>query len=143
MQLLDVNALIALADPLHMHHETVARWFAQNHHAGWATCPLTENGFIRIVGHPNYPEGPGTAAAARRLLNALREQPGHQFWSDTLSLCDATRFRSLPGARDLTDFYLLALAVEHDARLATLDRRFDPSTLPGGPAACLLIGNSR
>lgn len=139
MHLLDVNALIALADPLHVHHEKVARWFAQKHAAGWATCPLTENGFIRIVGHPNYPEGPGTSDAARRLLNALRSQPGHQFWPDTLSLCDTTRFRTLPSARDLTDCYLLALAVEHEARFATLDRRIDPATVPGGPAACLLI----
>jgi toxin-antitoxin system PIN domain toxin len=139
MHLLDVNALIALADPLHVHHETVTRWFAQTHREGWATCPLTENGFIRIIGHPQYPEGPGTSDAARRLLNALRAQPGHQFWPDAVSLCDTTRFRTLPGARDLTDFYLLALAVEHEARFATLDRRFDPATLPGGAGACFLI----
>jgi len=139
MHLLDVNTLIALADPLHVHHEKVTRWFAERHRDGWATCPLTENGFIRIVGHPQYPEGPGTADTARRLLNALRAQAGHQFWSDAVSLCDTTRFRTLPGTRDLTDFYLLALALEHEARFATLDRRFDPATLPGGAAAYLLI----
>lgn len=139
MHLLDVNALIALADPLHEHHEKVARWFAQSHRDGWATCPLTENGFIRIVGHPNYPQGPGTTDAARRLLNALRTLPGHQFWPDSVSLCDVPRFRTLPGARDLTDYYLLALALEHEARFATLDQRFDPASLPGGTAACFLI----
>lgn len=139
MNLLDINALIALADPLHEHHEKVARWFVRVHQDGWATCPLTENGFIRIVGHPQYPEGPGTADAARRLLNALRAQPGHQFWPDSVSLCDTTRFRTLPAAKDLTDFYLLALAVEHEARFATLDRRFDPAPVPGGAAAYFLI----
>ena len=132
MYLLDVNALIALADPLHVHHENVARWFARMHGGGWATCPLTENAFLRIVGHPNYPQGPGTAEAARRVLNALRALPGHQFWPDTVSLCNEERFRVLPASKDLTDFYLLALAIEREARLATLDQRFDPATVPGG-----------
>jgi len=139
MYLLDVNVLIALADSFHVHHDRVSRWFVQNHQAGWATCPLTENGFIHIVGHVQYPQGPGTAEAARTLLESLRRQPGHQFWPDSLSLCDRGKFPILAGSRDLTDFYLLALALEQQAQLATLDQRFNPAILPGGPNACFLI----
>ena len=139
MHLLDVNVLIALVDPFHVHHDRVSRWFAQTHQIGWATCPLTENGFIRIIGNPTYPQGPGTTAAARTLLHQLCLQPGHQFWPDSLSLCASTPFPRLPLARDLTDFYLLALACEHQARLATLDQRFDTALIPRGPAACFLI----
>ncbi len=139
MYLLDVNALIALADPLHVHHEKVARWFARSHREGWATCPLTENGFVRIIGHPQYPQGPGSTDAARRLLNALRSQPGHQFWPDSFSLCDSGQLPILPSTKDLTDGYLLALAIGRQARFATLDRRFDPALVPGGTVACFLI----
>jgi hypothetical protein len=139
MHLLDVNTLIALVDSFHVHHDRVSRWFVKNHHAGWATCPLTENGFIRIVGNPQYPQGPGNSETARTLLESLRLQPGHQFWSDSVSLCDRRQFSVLPSSKDLTDFYLLALAKEHHARLATLDQRFDPSILPGGAASFFLI----
>ncbi|MDO9124550.1 MAG: VapC toxin family PIN domain ribonuclease, partial [Deltaproteobacteria bacterium] len=57
--LLDVNLLLALSDPMHIHHELAHRWFAEKGHQAWATCPLTENGFIRIASHPNYPNRPG------------------------------------------------------------------------------------
>lgn len=139
MHLLDVNVLIALADSFHVHHDRVSLWFLQIHQQGWATCPLTENGFIRIIGHAQYPQGPGTTEAARTLLSSLRLQPGHQFWPDSVSLCDQGQFPALPNSRDLTDFYLLALAVRHQARFATLDQRFDPTAISGGPAACFLI----
>ncbi|MFZ4775490.1 MAG: TA system VapC family ribonuclease toxin [Terrimicrobiaceae bacterium] len=139
MFLLDVNVLIALADPSHVHHQAVSSWFSRHQRDGWATCPLTENGVLRIIGHPNYPKGPGSPEATRPLLELLLAQPGHQFWADTISLVSSRRYPGLPAAKHLTDFYLLALAIEHGARLATIDRLIDPRLIPGGPAAYFLI----
>lgn len=91
-----------------------------------ATCPITENGFVRIFGQPSYPGWPGTperaAAALRRLIAAV---PGHRFLPDEISLLDTSIFPTLEfvGPRVLTDLYLLALAVYHGARFATLDAR--------------------
>jgi len=135
MFLMDVNVLIALADPFHVHHTAAIRWFSQHRADGWATCPLTENGFVRILGHPNYPEGPGSPLAARRLLQRQTAGPGHQFWPDTLSITDSALFPELSASKHITDLYLLALAVSRKARLATLDKRIDPAVIAGGPAA--------
>jgi len=139
MYLLDVNILIALLDPIHEHHPKVTDWFLAHQLDGWATCPLTENGFIRIFGHRNYPEGPGSTLVARSLLRELCLQPGYLFWEDTLSLCDAKRYDRLPASKQLTDYYLLALADVNQGSLATLDRRIDPSLLSGGEAAYCVI----
>jgi len=135
MHLLDINVLIAMADMDHVHHQPVEGFFQSHGRDGWATCPLVENGFIRIFGHPKYPQGPGSTQGARVVLRDLLARPGHQFWPDAISLTDAAAYRELPGHRDLTDYYLLALAIRHGARLATLDQRIDPSLLPNGPAA--------
>ena len=139
MFLLDVNVLIALADPFHVHHKRVSAWFSRHQREGWATCPLTENGLLRIVGHPNYPKGPGSPGAVRVLLERLFAQPGHQFWADTLSLADSRAYPSLPASKHLTDFYLLALVIERRARLATVDSYIDPSLITGGPPAYYII----
>ena len=124
MHLLDVSVLIALCDPSHEFHGIAADWFADNRGEGWATCPLTENGLVRILGHGGYPAGPGSTAKARLLLTALVRDPGHVFWADDLSITDASRFPSLAGisAGGLTDAYLLALARHHGARFVTFDR---------------------
>lgn len=137
--LLDVNVLIALGDPHHVHHLKVADWFTRHRTTGWATCPLTENGYLRILGHPKYPDGPGSPQAARLLLKQQVAEPGHQFWPDSFSLVDVAAYPTLPGSKALTDYYLLGLALSHSARLATLDRRIDPSLIPGGPNAFALI----
>lgn len=139
MYLLDINVLIALADFDHVHHEETEAFFQKFCRNGWATCPLVENGFIRIFGHPKYPQGPGTTHGARSVLHRLLSRPGHQFWPDSISLADATAHPNLPGFRDLTDYYLLALAVDHHARLVTLDQRIDPAILKGGPKAFLPV----
>lgn len=131
MFLLDVNVLIALVDTNHVHHETVAEWFWNHHVDGWATCPITENGFIRILGHENYPNGPQSAEAARGLLVALCAQAGHQFWADAVSMRTVVRYPKLPASKHLTDYYLLASAIEKRAKLATLDKRISPSLLAG------------
>ena len=135
MHLLDINVLIAMADLDHEHHQVVEAFFQKHGRDGWATCPLFENGFIRIFGHPKYPQGPGSTQGARVVLRELLARPGHQFWPDAVSLTDAASYRELPVYRDLTDYYLLALAIHHDARLATLDKRIDPALLPNGLAA--------
>jgi toxin-antitoxin system PIN domain toxin len=138
--LLDANVLIALGDAGHRHEAPALRFFEQ--HAvtdGWATCPLTENAFLRIVGHPNYARPIGPPETARRMLQRLLAAPGHHFWADDLSLADARFFPRLPAARHLTDLYLLALAVKHGGRFATFDQGLDPSLIPGGPQALHLI----
>jgi len=132
MYLLDVNVLIALVDTNHVQHETVADWFWKHHVDGWATCPITENGFIRILGHVNYPNGPQSAEAARSLLVALCAQPGHQFWADAISMRTLAHYPELPASKHLTDYYLLASSIKKGAKLATLDTRIMPSLLPGG-----------
>jgi len=140
IHLLDVNVLIALADSNHPHRAGALRFFETRATVdGWATCPLTENAFIRILGGPSYPFGPGSPGEARRLLESVCAAPGHQFWPDDLSLSDARVFPTLPPSPHLTDIYLLALAVQHGGCLATFDRRIDPSLVRGGSAALQLI----
>ena len=84
--LLDVNVLIALIDPVHISHDAAHDWFAEHGAAGWATCPLTENGVIRIVGSPKYPNSPGSPAAVAAIVAQLRLLAGHVFWPDDISL---------------------------------------------------------
>lgn len=139
MYLLDVNVLIAVLDPHHEHHDKVVDWFLANHRDGWATCPLTENGFIRIFGHRNYPNGPADTLVARRLLMRLCAEPGYVFWPDSVSLMDEQRFKRLPESKHLTDLYLLALAVENKGSLITLDRRIDASYVAGGEKAYSIL----
>jgi toxin-antitoxin system PIN domain toxin len=141
--LLDVNVLIALIDPAHVGHDSAHRWFEAEGHRSWATCPLTENGVIRIVGHPNYPNTPGSPAPVAAIVAQLRTLPGHVFWPDDISLVgaehvDPAQIRT-PG--QVTDSYLLALAVAHDGRLATFDRRLSVKAVKGGkPALDIIAG---
>jgi hypothetical protein len=139
--LLDINVLIARADPAHVFHQRAVNWMASLRHASIATCPLTENGFLRIYGNPVYPEGPGSPAAASALLAAIRRLPQHVFLPDDISLGDTARITTLAGAghSQLTDLYLLALAGRHSAVFATFDRRIDPAMAVGGVAALLVI----
>lgn len=123
--LLDVNVLIALIDPVHVQHDTAHEWFAAHGQQAWATCPLTENGVLRIVGHPRYPNSPGTPAAVAQLMSGLCALPGHVFWPDDISLLDARKLDMdhLLSSGQVTDSYLLALACAHGGQLATFDRR--------------------
>lgn len=139
IHLLDANILIALIDTGHAHHAAATRFFPSVQRAGWATCPLVENAFLRVFGRPGYPNGPGSPALARHLLCHYQTTPGHQFWPDDLSLCDIARVPSLAGPSALTDLYLLALAVKHGGRFATLDQSIDASLVPGGLAAYSVI----
>ena len=121
----DVNVLVALIDSAHLHHEAAHAWFASEGHKAWATCPLSENGVLRIVGQPRYPNSPGTAASVARLMKRFCALPGHVFWPDDVTLLDGGRVEveRLLTAAQVTDTYLLALALAHGGRLATFDRR--------------------
>jgi toxin-antitoxin system PIN domain toxin len=120
--LFDVNVLIALFDPAHVHHERTHSWWRQNKASGWASCPLTENGLVRILSQPKYPNAIPVQDAIRRLEQSIA-RGGHAFWSDDLSLTDSTTFHCehVMGPRQITDLYLLALAVRKGGRLVTFD----------------------
>lgn len=139
--LLDINVLIARADPAHVFHERAVSWMASLKNASIATCPLTENGFLRIYGNPVYPEGPGSPAAASPMLAAIRRLPQHVFLPDDISLSDTAGIPTLAGAghSQLTDLYLLALARRHAAVFATFERRVDPAMVIGGVDGLLVI----
>jgi len=138
--LLDANVLIALADPLHVHHERTQNWFQDlDPTDAWATCPLTENAFLRILGNPNFTSVSGDANDIRELLQRICAWPGHQFWNDNLSLREEANFPVLPGVKKLTDLYLLGLAIKHRGALASLDTRIDCNLLDGGSSAFLLV----
>jgi toxin-antitoxin system PIN domain toxin len=135
MHLLDVNVLIARTDSAHPHHMAAARWMAAHAASGWATCPLTENGVLRILGQPSYPGGPGSPEGALISFRQILAIPGHRFLADDFSLPDAVPTLQGVSSGQLTDIYLLALAARNGARFLTLDRRIDPTLMPGGPAA--------
>jgi len=139
--LLDVNVLIALIDPTHVSHGDVHRWFALEGSASWATCPMTENGVLRIVGHPRYPNTPGSPAVVAAVLGRLVARPGHIFWPDDISLLDGRKVdaQHVIACGPVTDTYLLALAVAHGGQLASLDRRLSVTAVHGGKHALHLI----
>jgi toxin-antitoxin system PIN domain toxin len=139
--LLDVNVLIALIDPTHVQHDRAHAWFAARGHEAWATCPLTENGVLRIVGHPRYPNSPGSPAAVAELLTLFRNLPGHAFWPDDISLLDRKHANAarLLDSPHVTDSYLLALAHAHQGQLATFDEGIPTEAIVDGSKALHLI----
>lgn len=139
--LLDVNVLIALIDPTHVGHDAAHRWFAATGSASWATCPLTENGVVRIVSHPKYPNSAGSPAAVAPIVARFRALPGHVFWEDNFSLveCDRVDVARITTSSQVTDTYLLDLAAAHEGRLASFDRRLSPDSVRRGRAALHLI----
>jgi len=122
--LLDANVLIALAWPEHVAHEKTGRWFARHSTSGWATCPFTEAAFVRTLSNPTFSPKALTPQNALAVLTENLELPGHRFWPADLPIAEATRSirHRLTGHRQLTDAYLIALAIRHRARLATLDK---------------------
>jgi hypothetical protein len=139
--LLDVNVLIALIDPTHVQHDRAHGWFEARGRKAWATCPLTENGVLRIVGHPRYPNSPGSPAVVADLLTAFRKLPGHAFWPDDISLLDFehTDTARLLDSAHVTDSYLLALAHAHKGQLATFDQGMPTQSVMDGSKALHLI----
>jgi uncharacterized protein len=139
--LLDVNVLIARVDPRHEHHERVLRWERCHPDAPLITCPLTENGFLRIYGHPGYPGGPGSPSEALVELKCLRALPVHRFVEDSISLAEADLFLSLKGMspKQLSDLYLLGLAVRNGVSFATIDSKVQAKLVRGGGRALHVI----
>ncbi len=135
--LLDVNVLIALIDPAHVGHDAAHAWFEAEGRHDWASCPITQNGVIRIVGHPRYPNTTGSPAEAATIVRRLCALDGHRFWPDDVNplenaAIDPSEIRT-PG--QVTDSYLLALASVHGGKLATFDRKISVRAVRGGRAA--------
>ncbi len=130
--LLDVNVLLALLDSDHVHHERAHEWLDAEADASWATCAVTENGFVRIVSQPRYPSPITTAEAVELVADACADGQ-HEFWSCDVSLLDSSAIdrTRLHGPRQVTDAYLLALAVSNGGRLATFDRSLPLAAVRG------------
>ncbi len=137
--LLDVNLLIALADPMHVHHDASHQWFEEEGQKAWATCPLTENGFIRVASHPNYPNSPGDVLGVLSILRQICEAPGHHFWADDLTIPEIIHPDAIITHAQITDIYLLGLAVHKGGKLATLDQRIPAHLVRSGREALELI----
>lgn len=139
--LLDVNVLVALFDPEHIHHEAAHAWFAAVRDGGWATCPLVENGLLRVLSNPAYPGRRTTVADAVARLRRFTRSGYHTWWSDDVSLLDPSVVEPahLSGHRELTDAYLLALAVRHRGALATFDRTVRTAAVPGSEQGLVVL----
>lgn len=138
--LLDVNVLIALLDAAHVHHAAANDWLAAHIDTGWASCPLTQNGCLRILSTEGYPRRQPVAAVAERLVEATRT-PFHEFWPDEISVLDASRFEQERwlSSRQITDAYLLGLAVKRGGVFVTLDRGLDRSLVRGAAPHHLVV----
>ena len=139
--LLDINVLIARSDPWHEFHAPVKEWLGEAAGESLLLCPTAENAFLRILGHPDYPDGPGTPARALDALAALRRLPGAAFIPEDVSISDRTLFNDISTvtSRQLTDVYLLGLAVSRGAKLVTTDRRIPAHVVRTGPQALVVI----
>ena len=133
--LLDINVLVALFDAAHVHHELAHRWFAAIGQPSWSTCPLTENGFVRVISNPSYPSVLATPEEAALRLRTFCAEPGHVFWPDTPSITDTLLFdlSRLQGHRQITDLYLAGLAHRNGGKLATFDSSIPVAALVAAP----------
>ena len=138
--LLDVNVLIALLDAGHMHHAVATQWLSEHLEAGWASCPLTQNGCIRILSQTAYPNRAPAAEVATRLSEATLH-PAHHFWPDAVSLLSPglMAWSKLLTGRHITDAYLLALAVQNRGRFVTLDQGIPLAAVAGAQAKHLVV----
>ena len=130
--LLDLNLLIALAWPSHVHHRAAQEWFRQTGKQNWASSPLTQTGFIRISSNPKFIDGAVTPKEAVALLEKATKLGHHQFWPDDLDITSTSTIPTshLLGHQQVTDAYLLGLAIDRKGKLATLDASLR-ALLPG------------
>jgi len=137
--LLDVNVLVALFDQAHVHHAASHAWFPQARASGWRTCPITENGLLRILSHPGYPNTPlPMSDLAGRLEEFKKSTETHEFWSDDFSFSEwLSDCRSPVGSSQLTDAYLLKLCQRNQGILATFDQRIRPALTGESSASSL------
>jgi uncharacterized protein len=137
--LFDVSILLALLDPDHIHHERARSWWGSQRQHGWASCPLSQNGFMRIISQKTYLR-PKSIGEAVDMMQRATSRPDHLFWPDDLSLLDTAivDHSRVLGPRQITDIYLLALAVKHGGRFATLDKGVSLSAVRGATAERLV-----
>ena len=136
--LLDVNLLLALFDPGHEHHQIAHHWYGGRRR--WASCPITENGFIRIASNPAYPGGPANPAIVAERFRVFARASDHIFWEDRASMLDPKIFRiEHLSSKQVTDAYLLGLASLKGEKLATLDQNIPIDAVEGGQDALEMI----
>lgn len=137
--LLDVNVLVALLDADHSLHPSALEWFSGNAKRGWASCPITQNGCVRVMSHPGYPGHASAREVVERLAGATSHEV-HEFWPDDVSLVvdDLLDLDRIHGPRQITDLYLLALAARRGGRLVTFDRAIDLAAVRGAAPRHLL-----
>jgi toxin-antitoxin system PIN domain toxin len=138
--LLDINVLLALLDRDHVDHVLARDWLDREIAAGWASCAITQNGAVRVMSQPRYPS-PVAPAVVADLLERACATPHHEFWSCEISLLDprVVDRRRLHGPRQVTDAYLLALAVRRGGRFVTFDQAVVTSAVPGATGAALTV----
>lgn len=144
--LLDINVLLALHDPNHTHTEIAHAWWEQNQAWGWASCAISENGFVRISSGPSYsPNIQFTPYESARMLIDFAERHDHEFWPDSISILDNSHFSldRVVGHRQLTDVYMLGLAVTMAGRLVTFDRRIPISAVISATEQNIVILDDR
>jgi uncharacterized protein len=139
--LLDVTVLVALFDPDHIHHDLAHDWFAEYRADGWATCPVTQNGLVRILSNPRYGSPAATLRTVRDGVRRFLSSKDHQFWPDDISICDDTVFNvaGMVGHRQITDVYLLGLAAKRKGHLVTFDRSIPLRGVAGADATVLTV----
>ena len=139
--LLDINVLVALFYADHVHHELAHDWFADHRDDGWATCPVTENGFVRVAAQLSAGDAALRPAAIMDHLRKFRSDRRHHFWADAVSLTDRALFDHtlLRGHRQLTDVYLLGLARKMDGCLATFDGSIPLKAVAGATRSHLTV----
>ncbi|MEK0433367.1 MAG: hypothetical protein RLY60_2375 [Pseudomonadota bacterium] len=137
--LLDVNVLIALHDHDHAHHRLAYEWLDRHIDQGWASCPLTQNGMLRVMSQSSYTNNQSLQNLVKRLRHFTATKH-HVFWPDDISLLDEAFIDAdkLLSPRQLTDAYLLTLAVKHGGRLITLDKRIPLNSVKGAKALNLI-----
>ena len=141
VSLLDVNVLLALFHEGHVHHDVAHDWFVDHAASGWASCPMTENGLVRILGSPARVKEHLPLRDVRDLLKTFCEHSAHQFWPDDVSIRDSDRFNvdAIRGHQQLTDVFLLGLAVKHDGCFVTLDQRVPLAAVKGATRGSLQV----
>lgn len=139
--LLDVNVLIALFNEHHVHHEPAHDWFADRDGQSWATCPLTENAFLRILSDPSQRPSLTPLPTLADHLGRFCRDGGHEFWPDVVSMHDDSIFdlSLVRGPRQLADVYLLGLAVKRGGRLVTFDQSIPMAAVRGATRASLEV----
>jgi predicted nucleic acid-binding protein len=138
--LLDVNTLLAFHDPERVPSTPAHRWFETLRTSDtWATCPITENAFVRIASGPNYPGLAGDVSAMTAILQRSCSRGNHRFWTSDITIRDVLRPGAVITYAQVTDVYLLGLAVGKGGKLATFDRRIPASAVVGGPEALEII----